>query len=384
MTTATTPQQQYPQEHIRFVLSEIPSRLEALHFTNGGATTPTGAPNRHSPNEPTPATIFANPHPVDNATNVPHSHDNILVPIPSPDEMIIRQRGRRRFNNAPSPDTGNTPLRMPFQRTPTKVPLSTSMILRSSPRKRLTMGSTPPAPEPPIMPSPTKAKQKLWPPGTPLVKKLRLESEDGVCNKPIAQINGETPLPVLLQGMSQQQLIELIVDELVAGDPKTEERLRIRLPMPDIDPLEEELLHAKRQIFRSLPTSRLCKKTDSSAYSRAALHLSEFKRLLSGHTKQLYDSGNWDALLDYVTVAWPIVRATPHWDSAAHNVMRRQCFKLLACHCIAALKNGGLRLGTMRLHETERNLVEWARDYEDVQSCQSTLSKVISKGRVTL
>lgn len=143
-------------------------------------------------------------------------------------------------------------------------------------------------------------------------------------------------------------------------------------------------MHAKRQIFRSLPTSRLCKKTDSSAYSRASLHLSEFKRLINAHTKQLYDSGNWDALLDYVIKAWPIVRATPYWDSATHNVIRRQCFKLLACHCIAALKNGGQRLGMARLHEAERNLREWMRDYEDVQSCLNALNKIIAKGRATL
>lgn len=48
--------------------------------------------------------------------------------------------------------------------------------------------------------------------------------------------------------------------------------------------MEQELLHAKRMIFKSLPTSRLCKKTDSTAYTRAALHLSEFKRLLAQQT----------------------------------------------------------------------------------------------------
>ncbi|XP_067612667.1 uncharacterized protein [Eurosta solidaginis] len=379
MTTATSPQQQ----QLRIALSEIPSRMEALRFVSGGATTPTAAPNRHSPDEPTPATLFNTPHLLDNTTNVALSQDNILSPMPSPDEMIIRQRGRRRFNAAASPETGSTPLRMPFQRTPTKIPLSTSMILRSSPRKRLTMGSTPPAPDPPVMPSPTKAKQQLWPTGVPQVKKMRFGCEEEE-DKPIAQLNKATPLPMLLQGMSQQQLIGLIVNELVAGDIRVEDRLRTRLPMPDINPMEEELLHAKRQIFRSLPTSRLCKKTDSSAYSRAALHLAEFKRLLSTHSKQLYDSGNWDALLDYVTMAWPIVRATPHWDNTTHNVVRRQCFKLLACHCIAALKNGGIRLGTKRLHEIERNLCDWMRDYEDVQSCQSALNKVFAKGRATL
>lgn len=42
--------------------------------------------------------------------------------------------------------SANSPMRNPLQRTPTKMPLSTNMILRSSPHKRLTMGSTPPEP----------------------------------------------------------------------------------------------------------------------------------------------------------------------------------------------------------------------------------------------
>ncbi|XP_004522183.1 uncharacterized protein LOC101449926 [Ceratitis capitata] len=379
MTTETSPDE-HQQQEIRLALSEIPSRLEALHFVTADARTPATVPNHQGRDEPTSIFNSYSPH-LDNITNIALFHNEDQTPMPSPDEIIISQRGRRRFNNGSSPDSGSTPLRMPFQRTPTKVPLSTSMILRSSPRKRLTMGSTPPEPEPTVMPSPTKPRQRLWRQGLPPAKKLRMIEEGG---KPIAQLNEETPLSLLLQGMSQQQLIRLIVGDLVAGDAETELRLRTRLPMPDINPMEEELLHAKRQIFRSLPTSRLCKKTDSSAYSRAALHLNEFKRLLTAHTKQLYDSANWDALLDYVTMAWPILRATPHWDSATHNVTRRQCFKLLACHCLAAVKNGGPLLGMVRLQATDKNLRDWARDFDDIQSCQSALSKAISKGRATL
>ncbi|GBP14404.1 hypothetical protein EVAR_68979_1 [Eumeta japonica] len=62
-----------------------------------------------------------------------------------PDEVIIRQRGRRRPLMDWTPEqaaaSNSSAVRNPFQRTPTKMPLSTNMILRSSPRKRLTMGS---------------------------------------------------------------------------------------------------------------------------------------------------------------------------------------------------------------------------------------------------
>lgn len=49
------------------------------------------------------------------------------------------------------------------------------------------------------------------------------------------------------------------------------------LPAPDIKPLEEKLNYLKKNIFKSLPNSRLTSKTDSPAYSRAATHVTAFK-----------------------------------------------------------------------------------------------------------
>lgn len=49
------------------------------------------------------------------------------------------------------------------------------------------------------------------------------------------------------------------------------------LPKPDLHPLEEQLNYLKKNIFKSLPTSRLTSKTDSPAYSRAATHVLAFK-----------------------------------------------------------------------------------------------------------
>lgn len=218
----TTPQ------NTRIALAD---RLEALRV----ATTPT---NTNRPDDPTPASIFASSL-MDNNTNVALAQDFESL-IPSPDELIIRQRGRRRPLIDWTPEQAaaatNSVMRNPFQRTPTKMPLNSNMILRSSPRKRLTMGSTPPEPGMCFggnMNSPTKpnAKQQLWP-GSPLVKRSRLCDES---EKPIAQQNEELPLATLLQGLSQQQLIELIVGKLVAGNPKAEAELRAQLPTPDIE-----------------------------------------------------------------------------------------------------------------------------------------------------
>ncbi|EDW80012.1 uncharacterized protein Dwil_GK12341 [Drosophila willistoni] len=368
----------------RMALAEIPDRLEALRMAN----TPTNA-NRRTPDEPTPAAIVNTP----NANGggglaLGVGGDFNFSPLPSPDELVIRQRGRRRFTTTFSPDKvngggtggvgggGASTLRSPFQRTPTKnLQLTSGMILRSSPRKRLTMGSTPPEPVPMETYSPIKiatsssTKQQLWP-GTPIVKKLKMD------DRPIAQTNSDISLPSLLQGLSQQQLIDLIVKNI--NTSSDEEQMRRQLPMPDISAMEQELHYAKRLIFKSLPTSRLCKKTDAAAYSKASMHLNEFKRLLQTQAKRLHDSTHWDALVDYVSMAWQCVASTPNWESHAHNTVRRQCFKLLACSCYAAIKHGGLRLGQTRLETLERNLREWSKDYEDVLSCVNALQRTLN------
>ncbi|XP_017023145.1 uncharacterized protein [Drosophila kikkawai] len=367
----------------RMALAEIPDRLEALRMAN----TPTNA-NRRTPDEPTPAAVVINtPNAngglglrVDNDVNVVQAQDFVFSPLPSPDELVIRQRGRRRFTTTFSPDKVNggggsssgSSMRSPFQRTPTKnLQLTSGMILRSSPRKRLTMGSTPPEPMPMETYSPIKmaTTKQLWP-GTPIVKKLKMD------DRPVGQTNNDVALPVLLQGLSQQQLIELITNSV--NTTSDEEEIRRQLPTPDISSLEQELHHVKRLIFKSLPTSRLCKKTDAAAYSKASMHLNEFKRVLQLQAKRLHDSSHWDALVDYVSMAWQYVASTPNWESHAHNAVRRQCFKLLACSCYAAIKHGGMRLGQTRLESLERNLREWSKDYEDVLSCVNALQRTLN------
>ncbi|XP_043650553.1 uncharacterized protein LOC122618284 [Drosophila teissieri] len=370
----------------RMALAEIPDRLEALRMAN----TPTNS-NRRTPDEPTPAAIINTPNAngglglrVDNDVNVVQTQDFVFSPLPSPDELVIRQRGRRRFTTTFSPDkvnggggagggaNGGSSMRSPFQRTPTKnLQLTSGMILRSSPRKRLTMGSTPPEPTPMDTYSPIKmaTTKQLWP-GTPIVKKLKMD------DRPVGQTNTDATLPSLLQGLSQEQLIDLIMNNIKSASDEGE--IRTQLPTPDISALEQELHHAKRLIFKSLPTSRLCKKTDAAAYSKASMHLNEFKRVLQSQAKRLHDSTHWDALVDYVSMAWQCVVSTPNWESHAHNAVRRQCFKLLACSCYAAIKHGGMRLGQLRLETLERNLREWSKDYEDVLSCVNALQRTLN------
>jgi len=55
------------------------------------------------------------------------------------------------------------------------------------------------------------------------------------------------------------------------------QEIKDSLPAPDIRPLEDRLNYLKKNIFKSLPNSRLTSKTDSPAYSRAATHVLAFK-----------------------------------------------------------------------------------------------------------
>ena len=90
----------------------------------------------------------------------------------------------------------------------------------------------------------------------------------------------------------------------------------------------------------NIPNSRLESKTDAMAYSRVAVHLLAFKKEVSDQGKRLSEAHAWPSLVDHAIMAWNFVLATPTWDNAPHNNMKKQCFKLLATNLIHALKKG--------------------------------------------
>lgn len=278
--------------------------------------------------------------------------------------------GRRRISITWSPE--KTPTNTPATKTPTK---STTMTLRSSPRKRLLLNeynSTTPeklqSPRKPINTSPSSSpqSQKLYPSS----KRLRFDI------KPLAQSQTAVPLNVLLKGLNNEQLIE-IIQGLVQDQPQIEETIREKLPMPDLKPLDEQLNAAKKNIFKSLPTSRLIKKTDSTGYSRAAVHLTVFKKIIIDQCRLFNDSHHWDALLDYVQMAWRYVQSTPVWDAPAHNAPRKHCFKILSFYALAALKFGGCSLGEPRLTEFSTRMSDMMPDCEDLYASKEILNSLL-------
>lgn len=249
-------------------------------------------------------------------------------------------------------------------RTPTKA----TTPLRSSPRKRVHvpdgLRTTNLIMSPQLLRSPRKAAQILFTP--PQTKRLR------ITESPLAQQNTKTPLGRVLKAFSPAQLIDIIQD-LCSDEPNIEQRIRANLSLPDIAVMEEQLITLKKNIFKSLPSSRLTRSTDAVAYSRVATHLNTFKKTIMDQSQQLSESENWDALIDYVLIAWKIVRSTPVWENKTHNTIRRGCFKVMASHCVRALKSGGLALGPKRLTELARNMEAMKGDCDDITACMRLL-----------
>lgn len=328
----------------RAALAEIPVRLDRLRVT-----------------------------PLQPVTNIrersPALPAGYLSPAPSPDELLIQQRGRKRLPVTWSPDIElkrNSSFHSTI-RTPPKdnhiSPLKLGITLRSTPRKRLLLDTE----RIPLTPEKidfsdisTPQKFKITSPikSTPPIKRCRLERT----------LNNEFkgPIDTALKGLSPTQLIHMI-KTITYKHPEIEQEIRSDMPVPDLTPLEERLSYLKSNIFKSLPTSRLTSKTDSPAYSRVSTHLAAFKKCVVEQGKVLVESQHWESVLQYVFLAWSYVKATPVWDNQPHNAQRKQCFKALTTFCMTALKKGGMH--KEMLVNVQDKLQGMVADSEEMSSC---------------
>lgn len=243
-----------------------------------------------------------------------------------------------------------------------------AMQLRTSPRKRLIsefsdMSSQESASKSskPVFQTPKKCQS---------ASKKKIRFDDSAAT---SRLNPEIPLSRLLKGLSRDQLVDIILNT-VRNEPALDKDIRISLPTPDLKPLEERLNTLKRNISRSLPKTRLVSKTDGASYSRAHAHLDAFKKCLSEQIKVLTDSSHWDALLDFVPMAWNYVKGTPIWDSATHNATRKLCFKQLILSANTALKQGNVYLGEKRLTEFALRLRSMSMDCDEPNLMQQCLT----------
>lgn len=279
--------------------------------------------------------------------------------------MLIAGRKRMPVAWSPDIDCRKSPF-VPSSRTPPKSalaltnPTRNSIVLRSSPKKRVllaefdTMTSARRS-DGPDFSTPTKIRNQspTKAPSTP--KKMKLCLNDNT-----------SPLDLVLKGMSHEQLVD-IIKNVVQKHPNLEQEVRDELSLPDLKPFEEKLVYLKRNIFRSLPSSRLTSKTDSPAFARAATHLIAFKKQLVEQGRVLVESQHWKSVLEYSALSWTYVKATPLWDNPPHNTVRKQSFKYLVGLCMNALKKGQFEKSFLR--DIKGKMEIMACDSDDIQFC---------------
>lgn len=271
---------------------------------------------------------------------------NVFIDLPltpvSPDEEIIRQRGRYR-NSAvarantvagtidevqltPKKTNGKSPrkIKTPLKMTPSKTPV---LPLRTSPRKRLNLPdalsfqcSSFVSPDE----SPSASRTRKFP-----AKRIKLQTH---CTT-ITNVEGS------LTALSHAQLVHLM-KTVITKHPEIKDSVVEEIPSPDLSPLEEKLNSLQRNIYRSIPSTRWESNRDSFCYRRTNSHLEAFKKECVEQGRQLIQNQQWETALEYFFLAWRYVKTLPDWDNVAHNKAKLQCFKALASICLTSIKNG--------------------------------------------
>ncbi|ELU14155.1 hypothetical protein CAPTEDRAFT_224629 [Capitella teleta] len=233
-----------------------------------------------------------------------HSVSNLALtpdvyPSPPPEEEVIPRRSKRL----------STPCRPPsifgdcFQCTP----CSEDTALLQMARKRLML--TPDK-------SPLKSPEK----------RPRLQAP-------------KVPLHTELGGYSQQQLVD-VIDNLVCRHPCLEDEIRSELKSPDIKPMEGKLSNLRKDIYRSIPSTRWSSSRDSHCFRKVKGHLQAYKKICLDQARSLTKAQCWEAALKYVCIALKFTSKLPDWDEPSHNSIKAQCFSVLAAQCMISLKRG--------------------------------------------
>ncbi|XP_076246901.1 uncharacterized protein LOC143186919 [Calliopsis andreniformis] len=291
---------------------------------------------------------------MDNFLNSRHGSDS-WSPAPSPDELVIQKRGRRSKTIVWSPDLDTCKRNSLFSlssrdRTPVKSPSKSNMMLRNTPRKRLSL-------------SDSNESQFTTP-----EKKKRSQSSLA-SNKSEIHFTGN--LVNGLRGLSHEQLVRLIVDLIamqedgsLSGDEKLCSVLLKRMPVADIQPLIDTLNKLQCNIHASIILG-----SEDSTSKCTYMHLDAYQKAIIDHGKRLLESQHWMSLIHYVYAAWTVTKeivTCENQSQSLHNLTHK-CFKHLTYFCSQALKKGNF-VGPMLDMFAER-LNAMVADYEDVKVC---------------
>ncbi|KAI4500976.1 hypothetical protein M0802_003779 [Mischocyttarus mexicanus] len=295
---------------------------------------------------------------MDNVINSRQTSDS-CSPAPSPDELVIQKRGRRRRTIVWSPDLDackrDSLLSLSSKdRTPVKSPTKTTVLLRSTPRKRLSLDDDTGF-------NSSEKKKRTPTKSTNLIDTSVQKKFNGNL------ING-------LRGLSHDQLIKLITDVIsmqengtLRGNDKLKDVFMNKIPLADIQPLREKLCNLKQNVFASLVSSN----PDDCAYSRAYIHLETFQKAVIDQGKKLLDSQHWSSLMQYIFAAWSITKELPEWKSQGLENITCKCFKNLAILCSRALIEGCFNLPMLNLYRERLEIM--AKDCEEINVCLQLL-----------
>jgi len=291
--------------------------------------------------------------------SIPTAQSQVRSSI-SPEEMVIRTRGRRRFPPSFSPEKMVTPSPVYSRDFP-------SPPRKSSPSRSSTAAAG-------------KTNSRLTDAADQVRRQLRFTEEESeefsilklipVVRKTAAQNESSSPHPSeiefltkhkikkprilppgaggdnnplqqnplrLAMGLSKNQLVEDLLASLIDTDPSIASNLQKLLPKPDLSGLIIHLTYLSQNIYKDIPVSRSSPRTDSMAYNRVSVHLSAFKKSLLEDLALLLGAGQWASVLEYVIMAWEIVQATPIWANPIHNTSRNSCFKHMAISIVRVM-----------------------------------------------
>ncbi|XP_074653437.1 uncharacterized protein LOC141907628 [Tubulanus polymorphus] len=288
------------------------------------------------------------------------------VLTPSPDEQVIKIRGRRESNSSftdiddipdiwgedvvdgapPSAVTLNSRKRLalssPIRRSP-----------RNSPRK-----SPWKSPASSVGVSPLRivgrnlTAELLSPPQSP--KRARVIKKKS------------TPLETCLKALTLQQMSELLLT-IVNKHPDIEDEIRECLPAPDLKPLEDKLKYLEKNIFKSFPNTRWGSSRDAFCYRRVKTHLDAFKKTCSDQGRSLVQSHSWDSVVEYTCIAWYYINRLPVWDNSIHNKSQTQCYRNLSGQCMAAVKKSGWNHHRLNIIREKLNVLkEYSNEIDPV------------------
>jgi len=299
----------------------------------------------------------------------------------SPDEMVIRSRGRRQFPSSFSPDRVTISRHFPSPTrcsSPPKPPKPGKKVRSSSRlsastervRKQLDYFSDDQKDFSILKLLPVMEKGKSGHvTSQPHASEIEFLANHKV--KKQKTTNTTTPSPLqLAKGLSKSQLVDLLTSLTVAS-PALSTALAEMLPKPDLSGLIANLRYLNQNIYKAIPVSRLSDRTDSLAFNRVTTNLAAFKKSLVEDLTMLLEAGQWASVLEYVILAWDIVVVTPVWDNITHNTSRSSCFKHMASSVIRVLK-----IKDFLISESERlNLIKCMTGFSvrEVMLCKEKL-----------